>query len=63
MRNQMLATSRSCAKCTSTDLVTVTLTIKDEPVAFDHCRRCEHRSWHANGNQVALAEVLERVSS
>ena len=63
MRNHTLQTSRTCAQCSSTDLVTVTLTIKDEPVAFDHCRRCEHRTWHANGTQVALADVLERVSS
>jgi hypothetical protein len=53
---------RTCEKCTSADLVTVQLAINGEPVTFDHCRRCEHRTWSANGDKVGLSDVLDRVS-
>lgn len=53
----------TCANCSSEDLVTVSLEIKGEPVSFDHCRRCEHKSWSANGAALPLSDVLARVGS
>ena len=53
---------RTCEKCTSTDLVTVELTINGELVTFDHCRGCEHRTWSTSGGKVGLSDVLDRVS-
>ena len=58
----MVSRTRTCANCSSSDLVTVTLTLSEEQVAFDHCRRCEHKTWHANGVPVGLDHVLQRAS-
>ena len=53
----------TCSNCSSNDLVTVSLTINNEPVSFDHCRRCEHKTWTANGTSVPLSDVLDKVGS
>jgi hypothetical protein len=55
----------NCAKCRSTDLVRVEMTLNGGPVMFCHCRACEHRQWHSadNGNSLHLPEVLDKVAS
>lgn len=55
----------TCANCSSTDLMSLSLTLKGGPVSFTHCRACEHRSWSdaEHGGQLPLPEVLTKVVS
>ncbi len=55
----------ACAKCNSTDLVRIAMTLNGGPVTFCHCRNCEHRQWHSadDGNSLHLPQVLEKVAS
>ena len=55
----------TCAKCTSTDMVRIAMTLNGGPVTFCHCRACEHRMWHSSedGNNLHLPQVLEKVAS
>ncbi|CAN5702876.1 MAG: hypothetical protein M3425_08960 [Actinomycetota bacterium] len=53
-----------CPKCTSADLVTVSLTLNGGPVDFAHCRHCEHR-WWTDPNACAvitLPDVLTKAT-
>ena len=52
-----------CAKCHSSDLVTVTMTLAKAPVLFTHCRACEHRWWTDvdGGSTITLDDVLTRA--
>lgn len=54
-----------CSRCTSTNLVTVRLTVGESPVLFASCRSCEHRWWTdmEGDRQLALVEVLDRVAA
>ena len=55
----------NCAKCRSTDLVRVEMSLNGGPVMFCHCRSCEHRQWHSadSGSSLHLPEVLDKVAS
>ena len=54
----------NCAKCSSTDLVRVAMTLNGGAVTFCHCRSCENRQWHADdGNDLHLPQVLDKVAS
>ncbi len=55
----------ACAKCNSTDLVRIAMTLNGGPVTFCHCRNCEHRQWHSadDGYSLHLPQVLEKVAS
>ncbi len=54
-----------CAKCRSSNLVTVTMTLAKAPVLFTHCRACEHRWWTTveGGQSIPLRDVLERAGA
>ena len=54
-----------CAKCSSTDLVRIAMTLNGGPVTFCHCRACEHRQWVAvdEGSELRLPDVLAKVAS
>ena len=54
-----------CAKCSSTDLVKIGMTLNGGPVTFCHCRACEHRQWVAadEGSELRLPDVLAKVAS
>ena len=54
-----------CAKCRSTDLVRIAMTLNGGAVTFCHCRNCEHRQWHSadDGDSLHLPQVLEKVAS
>ncbi len=54
-----------CAKCRSSNLVTVTMTLAKAPVLFTHCRACEHRWWTdvEGGQSIPLRDVLERAGA
>lgn len=55
----------ACAKCTSTNLVKIEMTLNGGPVLFCHCRQCEHRQWAStdDGNSLRLNDVLAKVAS
>ncbi len=55
----------SCAKCTSSDLVRVAMSLNGGAVTFCHCRKCEHRQWVSSdsGGHLGLTDVLAKVAS
>ncbi len=54
----------ACEKCSSTNLVTVALTVRGDAVDFAHCRACEHRWWRdaTAGTVITLPDVLTKVA-
>jgi DNA-directed RNA polymerase subunit M/transcription elongation factor TFIIS len=51
-----------CQNCRSTDVLEVTLEVREGPVRFRQCRRCEHRWWDSVNGAVSLRVVLDRVA-
>ena len=52
-----------CSNCAHHDLVSITLTIADEPVAFFRCPRCDARTWEGREGAMSREVVLELVRS
>lgn len=55
----------SCPTCSSTDLVSVHMTLPKGPVLFSHCRACEHRWWTdaQEAATITLPDVLDRAAA
>jgi hypothetical protein len=47
----------SCPACGSEDLLTITMTIRDAPIAFTFCGDCEWRGWEREGRMMPLAAM------
>lgn len=49
----------ACSSCASPAITSITMTMTaGEVVDFISCRRCEHRSWQAAGQDLPLDRVL-----
>lgn len=53
----------ACPACSSSDVVQVDLSLRGGPVAFRHCRACEHRWWTEGEQPIALDTVLTMASA
>ncbi len=48
-----------CENCGSPDLLTVELSVGDQPVSFTACHECETKWWVRAGARIPLRSVLE----
>ncbi|MEO8293038.1 MAG: hypothetical protein ABI635_07835 [Actinomycetota bacterium] len=51
----------SCPNCTSTDLITIAMTVSGRDLAFTTCHDCETKWWHRDGESVPLQSVIGMV--
>ena len=59
-----MATTPTCEKCNSDDLLVVRLTPRDREMLFTTCRHCEHRWWQDAhvGADINLDVVSEEIA-
>ena len=55
---------KPAARCPTCDspLVEITIDVDGAPLTMSSCSGCDLRSWHHDGDAVALPEVLDRVA-
>lgn len=51
-----------CPACGGTQLTSLSMTLTDGTrVRFTSCRRCEHRRWESEGDELSIGAVLDRT--
>lgn len=47
-----------CEACGSSDILSVSFSMQDQPVLFFHCNVCDERWWERDGVKVGLSSVI-----
>jgi DNA polymerase III alpha subunit (gram-positive type) len=51
----------SCPSCRASELITISMTVGGNQLAFSTCHQCEARWWFRDGEQVDLSSVIGLV--
>ena len=57
----MSETNGTCPSCRSGDLISITMTVAGDELAFTTCHLCEAKWWYKDGKQVPLQSVIGLV--
>jgi formate dehydrogenase maturation protein FdhE len=60
-RPTMRETNGTCPSCRSGDLISITMTVAGDELAFSTCHLCEAKWWYKDGKQVPLQSVIGLV--
>ena len=51
----------TCPECKQGDVISISMNVSGQDLAFSTCHACEAKWWHRDGEQIVLSDVIETV--